>query len=88
MELVNVREMAINYPETFEVPTNEELDKIKIGDDVEVDNGAERFWVMVNEINGDTIKGEIINCLVIEIDTKLGDIISFKKENIYDIIYK
>jgi len=84
---VNAQQMAINYPDNFEVPDMEALSKIKIGDSVKVCvNGAERLWVEVTEIqDGDLLKGKIDNCPIIIDDISFGDLLSFKKENIYNI---
>ena len=87
IEFVNAQEMAIKNPETFDAPTKEELEVIKVGDIVKVSTGNERFWTIVTEINGEEIKATVNNDLVMEEneDLTLDTVISFKKENIYDI---
>lgn len=86
-EYVNAQEMANKYPETFYAPTKENLDAIKTGDIVKVCTGEERFWAIVTEVNGEEIKATVDNNLVMEEneDLTLSTVISFKKENIYDI---
>jgi uncharacterized protein YegJ (DUF2314 family) len=92
---VNAQEMHKLHPKTFEVPSDEELNNIKIGDFVKIciygklepdfsDIDNERFWVEVTEINNDEIIGTVDNELV-EVDLKYGEKIKFKKENIYSI---
>jgi len=88
IEFVNAQEMAKDYPTTFDAPTKEELDKIKEGDYVKICDNKERFWVIVEEVDGDIITGEVDNLLIGDQNFNLGDSIEFKKENIYDITYK
>jgi hypothetical protein len=85
MEFVNAQEMMKKHPETFYAPSKEELDNIKIGDSVKVCvEDKERFWVTVTEIDGENITGEVDNVLI-DVDLELGEIIKFKKENVYNI---
>lgn len=65
INFVNAKEMNRLNPDTFSVPTDEELSLLKKGDFVKVcvDN-KERFWVRVTEICGDEITGDVNNDLV------------------------
>lgn len=92
IEFVDAQEMHLLHPETFEVPTQEELDNIQPGDSVKVCVGKERFWVTVELIGTlvgmkDVIGGIIDNDLVFthEHGLKCGDKIKFEKKNIYSI---
>jgi hypothetical protein len=90
---VNAQEMHKLHPKTFEVPSNEELDNIKIGDIVKISIDQERFWIEVTEINNDEIIGTVGWRLykeddkLIEIDLEYGEKIKFEKKNIYSIWY-
>lgn len=86
-EFVNAQKMAIEHPETFEAPTEEELNGIVVGDIVKVSTGNERFWTIITEINGDKISATVDNDLVQDENEDLtyGTVINFKKENIYNI---
>lgn len=86
-EFVNAQEMARNHPHTFGVPSKEELDSIKKGSSVKVSAGNERFWVTVDEVNGDELTGFVDNDLICsdEHGLEYGSPIAFKKENIYAI---
>ena len=87
IQLVNAQEMARNYPETFKVPNSNDLDKMKVGDSAKICiNNKERLWVLITEINGAQLKGKLDNNPVILEDVAFGDLISFKKENIYSIL--
>jgi len=86
IQLVDAQQMAKTYPDTFHAPNNEELGNVKIGSSVKVCvNDEERLWVEVTSIDGGQLKGKIDNCPVVIDDIKFGDLISFRKENIYDI---
>jgi hypothetical protein len=96
IEFANAQEMHKLYPDTFWAPSQEELDNVKVGDTVKVcakvcaeqnRRTLERFWVKITKINGEILKGEVSNVLV-DIDLKLDEEITFKKENIYDFIKK
>lgn len=82
---VNAQEMAKKHPDTFEVPSLEELNNIKKGDTVKVCENGERFWVNITHIEGDSIKGIVDNNLVCYHSFNFRDTIDFKKENIYSI---
>jgi len=80
---INAQEMAKKYPDTFKVPSLEELSKIKQDDLVKVCLNSERFWVKIVEVHEDEIIGEVDNQLFEEQPFGLGDIITFKREHIY-----
>lgn len=96
-EFVNAQLMHIEHTETFEVPTNDELANIKEGSFVKVcadysnivSHGinSERFWVNVIFVDGDEIHGKVDNDLIGTACHGLsyGDIIKFKKCNVYAI---
>lgn len=84
--------MRIQYPDTFEAPSKEDLDGLKVGDYVKVcirvpnrEEGmpeSERFWVEITKIKDDVITGKVSNdllCLPLVYQEK----ISFNKNNIY-----
>lgn len=84
-KFLNAQEMAKLHPATFEAPTTEDLEKVKVGDYVKVSTGDERFWVEVTKVDGSKISGEINNDLVCTDNhgLKCGDKIEFNKECIY-----
>ncbi len=79
--LANAKKLSLEYPDTFSY-WEEDIAALKVGDIVKV-SGNERFWVIVKEINGDKIIGEVNNLLLNTTTYNLGDWISFKRENIY-----
>ena len=86
--------MAKLYPDTFIAPSITDLNKIKIGDFVKVcieitnrkenEPESERFWVKVENIDGDKITGSVSNALI-HLKLKFGQTISFEKRNVYSI---
>lgn len=98
LQYENAQEMAKLYPDTFEAPSKEDLDKLQIEDFVKVcikipqkaqeSNiifpESERFWVEITKIEDDYIEGKVSNDLVC-LDLKYQELINFKKENIYSI---
>lgn len=82
----NAQECHRKHPDTFWVPSQEELSGIHQGSCVKVCAASERFWVVVTGVDGDTITGTINNDLIqAEHGLKCGDTISFKAESVYDI---
>lgn len=85
IKFVNAQEMHKKYPDTFEAPTKKEMDAQKVGNSVKVCHNDERFWVTITAIKGNTIKGTVDNDLYRSHPFKYGDIIEFKKYNIFHI---
>lgn len=92
----DAQELHRQYPETFEVPSAERLDRVTPGSLVKVcvlswqadeEAGGERFWVEVLERHGDQLVGRVDN----ELDDTdkhglaLHDRVQFRLENIYDV---
>ena len=91
LQFVDAQQMHKEHPDTFDVPSQDELDNLKIDDSVKVcANHAERFWVTITEINGEKITGLIDNDLLYTNThgLKFQDIITFFKCHIYDIWQK
>lgn len=93
-ELVNAREMNQAHPDTFHVPSAEELKNVKVGSivklgldvvDAKESPGNERMWVVVSARDGNEFVGKLDNDPVVIRGLKYEDTISFKKDNILDI---
>ncbi len=86
INLSDVQELSKSNPKTFEAPKESELEKIKVGDSVKVCiNNKERLWVHVTEVCGNNLKGTIDNCPITLEEVSFGDLISFRKENVYSV---
>ena len=82
---VDAKKLSKQYPEKFDIPEDNEIIKIVIGDFVKICNGKERFWVEVTEIKDDYLLGRIDNEIFTGLDYKKNSIIMFERKNIYDI---
>jgi uncharacterized protein YegJ (DUF2314 family) len=87
VELINAQQMHLKNPKTFEVPSEEDLDKIKQHDTVKVSVGEERFWVEIIRIENDELIGIVVNQLICTDVHGLcfGDTITLHKYNVYSI---
>ena len=83
---IDAQEMAENNPETFEAPEAEELSQIKEGTYVKVCNGEERFWMQVNEVDGEKITATVSNNLLGDYGYDFGDVVTFETKHIYSIL--
>ena len=83
-EWVDVNEMNSKYANTFDIPTQTELENITIADTVKISNGYERFWVEIKEIKNLYLIGRVDNELITN-EYNLNDYVMFEKKNIYDI---
>ena len=86
-DFIDAQLMNQEHPDTFDIPTVEELDALAVGDDVKVAIGGERFWTRITEINDGSFMAEVDNeleCTDIH-GLQLGDQISFERKHIYDI---
>jgi len=81
---VDASEMNSKYPNTFDFPTQDELENITIGDTLKISNGFERFWVELKEVNNLYLIGRVDNELITN-EYNLNDYVMFEKKNIYDI---
>lgn len=86
------------YPDQFEIPAQDRLDKVGPGSGVKIcavdptnanpiETDGERFWVLVTERNGDYLVGRVENHLLAtnEHGLSYGDRVEFSVENIYEI---
>ena len=86
-EFVDAQQMAKDYPDTFEAPTEKELKNLKVGQYVKVSHNGERFWVEVVKVGiTDRMTGRIDNDLVCEQPFECDDVINFRKCHIYNIL--
>ncbi|ADG71726.1 DUF2314 domain-containing protein [Brachyspira murdochii] len=87
--LENAFELNKEYPDTFKIPPQKEIDSLKLDDYVKLifteENAVpERMWVKITNINGDNFTGILDNDPYCLKSVKCGDKIVFKTENIID----
>ena len=90
-KLLNARLFALEFPETFYLPSDSAIKKVKPGDYVKLaiqlgEKPGERFWVKVAGFEGRKWFGEVANDLVFY-EYPLGDSVQFYRKNIYDVEY-
>ncbi len=80
----NAQKLARQYPDTFEAPSESDLDNLAVGDYVKVCGAAnERFWARIVELDGDKVVAKVDNILVVEENYNMGDLIFFRRWHIY-----
>ena len=86
IDLVDAAQKNKEHPDSFEIPSNEELNSLKAGDYVKlIFGGKERMWVEITSLDSDNnYKGKLSN-VPLFIDFEFGDIITFKREHICSI---
>lgn len=87
MHILDYQHLHSELPQTFTVPSQEELDKIIPGDLVRICVEPERFWVRVKTIEGDKVTGNIYSDMIHTAThgMKANDSIEFEKRHIYRI---
>ena len=79
--------LAALYPDSFQLPQNEQLEDVCEGMFVKLCAGGERFWVIVLSKNRNQFTGRIDNELVNSDihDLFLNDVVEFEMHHIYNI---
>lgn len=84
--LVNARLLA-GESDSFVVPSDASITRLKPGDYVKLCRNNERFWVKIDGYIARKWHGTVSNKLVRNEDLNLGDKIFFMRKNIYDLKY-
>lgn len=92
-KFIDGKERHDMYPKTFSVPSDDELDKLKVGDTVLIgfdvvedsESDGESLKCTVTEIRGESIKAVLKDSSSYYDDLKAGISVSFDKKNILDI---
>lgn len=87
MFLTNAWAIAKEFPTTFDVPSKEQIAKIKEGTYCKLCfNDKERMWVKITEVISEgNFKGVLDNNPVTIKDLSLGDVVEFSACNVYSI---
>ena len=94
--LINAQEKAKKYPETFHVPSMDDLKDLRPGLSVKIalefgedkdGFSSERFWVIISSIEGDEITAIVDNELIYtdKHGFKYGDEITIDPEHVHNI---
>ncbi len=93
-ELMNARKMNHAHPDTFHIPSMEDIKQLKAGSIVKLGfdvvgvkdaSGGERMWVIVTALDGDKFTGKLDNDPVVIRGLRYEDTIHFTAENILSI---
>jgi len=88
-DFVNAKGLSMESPDTFEVPSDKELNEISKGMFVKVCHNQERFWVEIKSIRRDgSILGRVDNNLLCDHDFDLNSLVEFERSNIFSLIGK
>ena len=82
---IDAQKMHFENPDSFICPTENELKKITVGASVKISNGRERFYVIVKKVKNSKIIGKVNNIIVLPASYKFKDLVSFKKEHVFEI---
>lgn len=82
--LVNAAEMARQHPNSFELPSAEQLYKVTAGSLVKVCDGGERFWVQLYSRRGNILRGRVDSVTIFS-EAEFDDVIELHIDNIFDI---
>lgn len=87
MHILDYQHLHSELPETFPIPSQEELHKIVPGDLVKICVEPERFWVRVETVQDNKVTGHIYSDMIHTATHGLraNDPIEFEKKNIYRI---
>ena len=89
---IDARMMARDFPETFHVPSSEEIATLNVGDFVKIacefKDGGDRFWVQIFELDPKRqwFKGDVSDVLYTK-ELSLGDEVMVFAYNIFDYKY-
>ncbi len=84
---IDAQKMAKENPDTFFVPSTDELNEIKEGSLVKIAVDGERFWVEVIIVSNDRIAGKVGSYLIMtdEHGLNFDDKVAFEKKHVYSI---
>ena len=85
MGIINAQEQTKLYPDTFEAPSQSELESLTETDYAKICVSGERFWVLITKVEKNTIEGTVDNILICSDEHNLyyGDLVKFSKKHIY-----
>jgi len=86
MDFINAVERNKQNPDTFQIPSEEQLDKMEPGFHIKIGHSEERFWAEVSSIeDSGSIYAIVDNDLVFEHPFKYGDKILVQRCHIMDM---
>ena len=84
--LLDAHAMSIEYPQSFILPSAEQLGSIVPGSFLKISSNGERFWVVVQTVDGNNINASIDNNLRHPLNVwKRGDSILLHTRHVLDV---
>ena len=84
--LLDANAMSIEYPQSFILPSAEQLGSIVPGSFLKISSNGERFWVVVQTVDGNNINASIENNLRHPLNVwKRGDSILLHTRHVLDV---
>jgi len=84
LEFTDAVAMNKSNPQTFEVPTDQEIDQLNVGDNIKVSLGKERFWILITKKKRDKNFVGIVDNDVLQPGLKCGDVVTVERRHIYN----
>jgi hypothetical protein len=83
--LIDAQTMARQQPTTYEVPDDQELADISVGDCVKVCRCDERFWILITETSARYLVGEVNSQLIApdNLPLKVGQLVRFERRHVF-----
>jgi hypothetical protein len=87
-EFLDAQQGHNKNPNTFWIPSQEEINNLRVGNYVKICENKERFWVELTlvDLDGGKLVGRVDNDLVHSHSFKYNDIIKFEKKNVMGIM--
>jgi len=86
---IDAQQMNQEYPDTFDVPNDDMIRNLDMGDMVKVSNGRERFWIEIAEKKTrGYFDGVVMNRLIFNKYYTLGSLVRFHTRHIYKILQR
>ena len=87
MNIIDVQQLHQEFPQTFEIPSQDKLDALEPDDLVKICVDNERFYVRVETVEDQKVTGRIYSDMLHTQYHGLsaGDNIEFEKKHIYKI---
>lgn len=85
-EFIDAQAMAWQHPDSFDVPEPQTLKSLGPGDNIKVCADDERFWVVLDKIDGDTLYGRVNNHVHGKHGLSYGDRVTLEIRHVYQVI--
>lgn len=87
LRLIDAQSLHRLRHRTFDIPTDAELGALAVGHHAKIAANGELFWVVITDVVGDELNGELKKELLLKNEHGLscGDTITFKRQHVFDV---